>query len=271
MKLRHHWAMLAAVGLILLTNAAALSGVAYNRSGSPEAILKLSERELFPPRLESRSENSGLALNLRWRVLATGAEPELYPTRPPGWLNEGKMLDLGFKAFPRSLDRGPDRFQRQAARDVLLVLELDGDAYKAAVKRAEAHLAQVQAASATDSTKKEAARMLSQERTSNSRLFVVDAGLDAAALRAEYPDRSRFAIVGGQVSPSWMANDRGGMVTGVNVDSITVPLQFRPVFDEALKSPEPRYDSDTRLPPFLVSVAYGQRLEPWIVAASKGQ
>ena len=113
--------------------------------------------------------------------------------------------------------------------------------------------------------------MLSQERTLNSRLFVVDAGLDAAVLRAKYPDRSRFAIVGGQVSPSWMANDHGGMVTGVNVESITVPLQFRSVFDEALKHSERRYDSDTPLSPFAVSVAYGKRLEPWILAATKGQ
>jgi len=62
--------LLAGLGLIALTNAIALSGVVYNRSGDPEATLRLTQRELRTPyRWYGNRENSGLALSLVWRVL----------------------------------------------------------------------------------------------------------------------------------------------------------------------------------------------------------
>ena len=41
--------LVAGLGLIALTNAVALLGVAWNRSGEPDATLQLSQRELQPP------------------------------------------------------------------------------------------------------------------------------------------------------------------------------------------------------------------------------
>ncbi|MGH8649482.1 MAG: DUF4824 family protein, partial [Burkholderiales bacterium] len=40
----------AGIVLIALTNAIALGGVAWNRSGEPESVLKLTQRELSQPR-----------------------------------------------------------------------------------------------------------------------------------------------------------------------------------------------------------------------------
>ena len=42
---RRH-SLIAGVGLILITNVVVLLGVAYNKSGTPESVLKLSQREL---------------------------------------------------------------------------------------------------------------------------------------------------------------------------------------------------------------------------------
>ena len=41
--------LIAGLGLILGVNAIVLGGVAYNRSGEPESLLQLSERELYTP------------------------------------------------------------------------------------------------------------------------------------------------------------------------------------------------------------------------------
>jgi len=263
MKVTRSWALIASIALVVLTNAIVLAGAAYNRGGSPDSVLRLSGRELSLPYVAAGDEDSGLALRLGWRVLGAASEP--YSMNAPPWLNERKMLDLGFTAYPRSSDRAQDRFQRQVAREVLLVLELDGDAFREALKRAEAR-----ASSATnDAEKAEAARALSRERTLYSRLFVVDAGLDAAALRAKYPDRSRYAIVHGRVSPSWMGKDHGGIVSGVDAESITVPLEYRRIFADARASAVSVHDPDAPPPPFVVSVAFGRRLEPWIMAASR--
>jgi len=62
--------LISGLGLIALTNAVALVGVTYNRSGEPEAKLSLTQRELRTPyRWYGNRENSGLALSLIWRVL----------------------------------------------------------------------------------------------------------------------------------------------------------------------------------------------------------
>ena len=267
MNLRRHWALAAALAVVVATNAVVLAGAAYNRSGAPEATLQLSERELSLPRFQGRHENSGLALGLEWRVL--DARPEVPgPFGPPSWLDERKMLELGFKPYPPSQDVGRDRFQRQVSRDVLLVLELEGDAYRESMRRAEAEVARMQG-NTREFEQAAAAKRLARERMRGSRLFVVDAGLDAGALRAKYPDRSRYAIVSGRIAPSWSREHRGGMVSAVSVDSITVPLEYRPVFAEALDRAAGRYDPDAPLTPYLVSVAFGRRLEPWILAATR--
>lgn len=41
--------LIAGIAIILVVNAIALGGVAYNRSGTPESTLHLSQRELSEP------------------------------------------------------------------------------------------------------------------------------------------------------------------------------------------------------------------------------
>ena len=61
--------LLAGIALILAVNAVALAGVAYNRSGEPDSVLRLTERELQASYgWHGSAENSGAALTLRWRV-----------------------------------------------------------------------------------------------------------------------------------------------------------------------------------------------------------
>ena len=266
--------------LILLTNAVALGGVFLNRSGEPDARLALSERELgFDRGGMSRRENSGMALRLHWRVESGDGEDIDYGGyyRQPAWLDEARMAELGFdtRVQTESQER---RYQRGLPQPVLLVLEYDGPAWKRMLARAQ-KTAQAHAAAAAanpgnaefERRAKSAADQARQERDGNSRLFVVDAGVDAAALRARYPDRARHLILAGMVRPAVRHVDGhgkryGGFISEVAVDEINVPLAFRGELDRIRNGPSPAAIGHP--PRYAVRIATGQRLEPWLEQVS---
>ena len=279
----------AGIGLILLTNAVPLGGVAFNRSGAPDSVLKLTERELQRPYDWGRNrENSGLVLTLRWRTLARddGSRADMYAGfdgagGSPAWLDEAKLGALGFDTRPRLRPDGDDRidFGRMLPREVLLVLEWDGPAYRHALERARERAANEEALKAANPRNDEMARrakaakeQLDREESASSRLFVVDAGLDAAQLRSTYPDRSRYAIVRGDVRAHRIRGGNAapafaGYVSGVHADHINVPLAFQPVF--APGAANQQQGGAVRMAPGEIVVAFGRRLEPWIVAAAR--
>jgi hypothetical protein len=274
--------LFAGLTLILMTNAAALLGVAHNRSGTPESTLTLTQREFLPVRSggPAGQDNSGLELSLNWRVLdeASGAVP-VYdfggPHSAPRWLDRAKLAELGFDtaaAEQRSEDAAA--FARQTSREVLAVLEFDGPAYRRALELAHQRLQAEQAKAATapadkaaEGRLKFAGEALQREENSNSRLFAVDAGLDLAALRARYQDRSRYAIARVRVYPMLLGAARerrvGGRFGALAIDRVNVPLEFAGAVQASLRgSAGPRGAA----PGVEIAVAYGQRLEPWIVA-----
>lgn len=279
--------VIAGLGLIALTNVVALLGVVYNRSGEPEAKLGLTQRELHTPyRGYGNRENSGLALGLAWRVLdeesvATQFYAWRYATTggTPAWLDKAKMQALGFDTsapYADSDPRGRARYDKQLPREVLLVLELDGPAYRRSLElatqyaaRDEAKLAAIPGDKELGTRAKNAREALEWETHRNSRLFVVDAGLEAAALRAKYPDAGRNALVHGQVRLENRSRNSGnvrGYVRGLSIESINVPFSLRDVFESAVQV----NDSDQRnRAPFEATVAFGKRLEPWITEATK--
>lgn len=277
MMIRTRHSLIAGLAVLLLTNAVALGGVWWNRSGEPDSTLKLSMRELSLSRYERDDnwEDSGLSLTLNWRMQswwnddfssrnhngAGGSSP---------WLDEAKMASLGFDVHAKRYSR-----TWSTRKPVLVVLELDGPTYRQSLERARRHLANEAAAAAEIPDQKAAEKridtalkLFQSEERENSRLFAVDAGLDAAVLRAKYPDRDRYVIVSGVVWP--IAPRKGGRSTTtgflerINVNQINVPHAFRTHF-EAKAATEARRKELSEAP-FEVSVAFGQRLEPWITA-----
>lgn len=244
-------ALVAGLALIAATNAVVLAGAAYNRSGTPEAELALSERELhLPGSWGFEGENTGVSLALQWRVHPGITGGSFQDFGGPGygwqiaWLDERKLTELGFNFSDDEFDA------RQRPRKALLVLELDGAAYRAAVERAEAR--------ALEKADEFVQRQLANERQTYSRLFVIDAGLDAERLRATYPDRSKYAIVEGKVALGYRGSGETrkitGYVAGVSIDRIHVPVEFHP----AVRQGE-RFTGD---------VAFGRRLEPYLVSVT---
>jgi hypothetical protein len=272
----------AGITLVALTNAVALGGVAWNRSGTPESELKLSQRELwdvYGGRYDR--EIGGSELMLRWRVLSQEYPFGYYDSHSGAleWLDEAKLAALGF-----DVSKQPDparesrRYRRLLPREALIVLELDGPAAQKALERARERLAQETAKAGAEKDKmnrvKMAAEALKNEETSGSRLFAVDAGPDAAALRSKYPDRSRYAIVRGKVRaypPAAGAREKDrlwrGYLESLDSPRINLPLEFREAAGLAMRTiPRPGpVEAGTR---FEVTVAFGKRFEPWVTAVA---
>jgi hypothetical protein len=276
--------LIAGLALIALTNAVALGGVAWNRSGEPDSVLKLTQRELW--RLHEFGfdrDTAGVTLNLRWRVLAADAASSYYVADRygnPEWLDQAKLAALGFDVSRRPDARAMERrSERLLPREALVVLELDGPAYRKALERARERAAKQAAREAAEPGKKKrtsgeitAADVLKREETASSRLFAVDAGLDAQALRAKYPERTRYAIVRGSVRAHFH-RDRGGegkwtgYIESLDNGQVNVPKEFRAPLGTVPRSYE-WSGAPEGGPAFEVTVAFGKRFEPWITAVA---
>jgi hypothetical protein len=264
-------ALLAALALLILVNTLALAGVAWNRSGQPEASLSLTEREL---RLvyhgTGREENSGIALTLNLHN----------DSYAPEWLDEVKLRELGFRPDRVRLADGPadERYKQPLPRRAWAVLEFAGPAWRAALEERERDLgelpAKVQAGKATLEQIEIEERAVARMKTSGSRLVAVDAGRDAAQLRARYPDRTQYLIVGAEfrMRVEWAASeqepelDRVRGILRVPGRGIHVPLQFHAALLDALGDDlEAGYSMNAdQAPHYSVTLHVGKRYEPWV-------
>ena len=259
------------VALIAATNAVALIGVAYNRSGEPESVLVLSKREIAKVgNWGFRSEDSSLEFGLRWRVSGGDTLGYAYGSDSseedgPSWIDRAKLASLGF-TIPDSEADGKRRrsMERQQSRDALVVLELDGPAYQKEVERARrrAEEARERAAAMPDDRdlkqRAEAAkRHLVRMEGEETRLYIIDAGPDLATLRAKYPDRMRHAIVHAEIRPLFYerkGKQRLSVSVRLTTANIMVPLAYRDALERSRGAGED------------VKIAFGKRLEPWIIA-----
>ena len=270
------------VAIIVVTNAVALAGVWWNRQPPADSSPTLSERELsLPWRGPRLRENSGLALDLRWRVIdresAEFGNSVPFNSGTPQWLDAGRMAALGFAPGEVATDAGRRRYLKQLPREAVLVLELAGPAWEYALARARDDAARHAAAAAANPGSKEfagrakrAQDALIREESSNSRLFVVDAGRDPEALRRQYPDRSRFLLLHGIVRPAVRDSDNGqtlaaGRIGNFRSIRVQVPHAQRTTLEPFESGPTGQPAAGSR---YEVSLAIGRRLEPWIVAVS---
>jgi len=262
-----------ACGLLLATNLYVLVGVAWNRSGEPDAELVLTERELTLPYRES-DEETGLALKLEW------GEWGLWRDQEDLWFDKAKLEEIGFDcSFPPGLAGAPEFYRRQVSRKAWIVLEYDGTAFQERLDRLRKGIDQVaadlQKRKATSQDLAAAKERLQGSEKRDSRLIPVDAGRDAGALRTRYPDRHRYLIVPASVrasvdppcSPDPMTSEQptgrfsrvAGMIDGILTDQINVPLRWRPLLTRIRTT-----SKEGNGPRYAVTLRFGRRREPWI-------
>lgn len=260
-----------AIGFIILlvTNGLILFSVASNRSGPVEAQVVLTERELKLP-FQIHKENSGLVLRISFRVPVKDDKDTYGYGRSPAWLDEQKLKTLGFN-LKKKVDSPPDTGEDKPPlpKEVFIVLEMGGTPYEQALKKAQQVLknqeTRYELSKADTQIKKQvdaAKKRLDRERFVNSRLFAVDAGLNSKPLRVKYPDRSRYIIVKAIVTHG--SHERG-RIKMLSVDQIYVPLKYRRILDDVLdrKALKTRDENPS---PYQVELAWGRRLEPWVVS-----
>lgn len=254
------------VALIVAVNAFVLAGVAWNRSGVPGSALTLSQRELsLPHAFGLDGERGGVEVALTWRAPTRDDKEDAYETRygrGPFWLDGEKLRELGF-----DLQGWRDAYHTRRA--VYVVFELAGASWQRAQAQAQRRLDRALARGSADrrdaDALKSAQESLKYEQEKASRLFAVDAGLDAAALRQRYPDLRSHAIVVASVTPSVTVIDGktifGGHIGELSVARISVPHALRGAMEgidrSALDSGRAAFDMD---------VSWGRRFEPWITA-----
>ncbi len=255
---------------VCLVNIFILSSVYINRHGDIDALAVLTERELRISDF-SRKENSGMNLRLVWRTLGDKT-PSYYKNLRPNWLTSQKMKELGFNLDSYRLSKDKkDFFKSPLCKEVYIVLENNGPAYQQALTMAEKQVIKAQKAVETNPEDKklnenlsETQKQLQGERTGRSRLFAIDAGLDADALRKKYSNKALFLIVKGTVRPTFANRKVTGYISELTMSHIHVPLEHRPFFDNfsGRKTGRDKFNP----PRFAVNLAFGSRLEPWIVS-----
>jgi hypothetical protein len=271
------WA--AAIALVVAVNGVVLARVAANRSGEPDASLTLTERELPIVSVSPRSESSGVALRLdvqHW-VPWTGGPARDFELDPLRWLDAGKLAALGFDvSLPRDADEAELFVARQLPRRAYAVLEMEGSAWEAyrgrITKRfalTERDLDVAPPLPASDRTERGFAR---SELRFGSRLFVVDVGADAEALRRQYPDRAAYVIAPAKVrahlvrdrsSPECPSSCRVSGSVSLAIDELSVPRRLQ----RSLPAQRDRawYGAPGEHGPrYEVVLRSGTRHEPWI-------
>jgi len=270
--------MLSAVLLLLLTNIVVLSGVAYNRSGEPVVSLELTERELTMVQSYRRAdENSGTALSLQWQVSGGVELPEFLFAggRSPEWLDEAKLSALGFNLAALKRDKEQDRHRwRSLAREVVIVLEYDAEAYQQALLLADHQVSQLREKLAespgdenlTDKLK-QAEEQLTRLKISQTRLYAVDAGLEQQALADKYADSEKYLFVRGDIGPGWDDDAVTGRIQRLTIQQVHVPLPYSQQLAELTQGQRfSAYNTEPIAPRYRVRLNIGKRLEPWIAA-----
>jgi len=251
------------IGLIILigTNLAVLGGVAYNRMGEATAQLTLTERELsLPYNSSARKENSGMSLSIDWRTPSRNNET-YYPRDIR--ITKDELLALGFAQVDVK-----DNYWVES-RELYWAFEFDGALHKAEVIKAKekyqtALLAYEEQSSDTNSYKKnEYSESLAREKTTNSRLFFVEASADYESLATKFAAQQNILIVKGLAKPYYNNSDKtySLQLMHLSVRHIMVPLEYTKALVD-LK----RIDRQDITPPrYAVDISWGNRLEPWIV------
>ena len=248
------------IALVAVTNLVMLASVRPNRAGEPDALVRLTQREL---RVERSTERDSVP---RLWLFATENEDDRL-------LDGAKLTALGLDCPLPASDKSALMFcARQLPRRVFAVYEFDGPAWQRETQRLEARR-KAAADNPTEFVRKSIVERVDNTLRGGSRLLAVDAGLDAASLRRAYPDGRRYLILPVALRATVRTSDANGragppMLAG-RITPLTTELiarrDLRRALDQLAGS-----DVGTRWldvsPRYYATIAVGSRHEPWVVS-----
>jgi len=289
------YGLISVVALIVLTNVIVLAGVAYNRSGEPDATVQLTERELHWQYHSgiTNKEDTGLYLILKWSMPGFQSNRWDYtPTK--NWINIEKLKEMGFDtSFSLEDNKASRYYSHQLPRQAYVVLEFNGDAYQeweAGAQKRNEEIKQELMEEKKEKKKKNLEndmRHVQQELITHSHLFAVDGGRNPELLRKQYSDKSKFIITPAvfdisrryiprkeDESKSTQTPYLSGWIRKISIPAIHVTSNYRSFFISDIKThtkiylprDKPLSDLESR---YQVTLSYGKRYEPWIAEVKK--
>jgi hypothetical protein len=231
-----------------------------------------TERELAMPYRWNKDKAS---VRINWRTVASN-DQGYGRYSSPTWVDREKLVSLGFNL---SADSKQNYETHLIESEAILVLEYDGEAYQQALKMAQQQVEHIEKrlVRLVDDKEllvdlKDAKEKLKKEKESASRLFVIDAGLNKEALRAQYPDNQRYVLAYGivDVNSNRLNGSNTPIFTG-RIDRLSVQdLHIESNMNEKLGKLKPslNYLQNGNPPRFSLKVHYGRKLEPWVEATS---
>lgn len=215
--------------LVVVTVVALVGAAGWNRSGEPELVIGLTERELPLARPGAApGDDPGARLRIAY-------EYRHDPLDARNWLPEARLREIGFPFHvPVASPQAPETYDRVPPRVAWVVFEYDGPQWRDIARR------------------RAVADTALPPPVGSSRLVPVDAGLDFESLRARYP--SGHLIVRGIVGLAYVPPARGGpMLHGVLREVVppvvAVPYALRAVVEGLAPTAgsgtvEPRYEAE---------------------------
>jgi len=245
-----------------MANTVALVGAALNRAGEPETTLELTEREL--PLAHRESDESGTWFELRWNG------------RQPDWLDAAKLVELGFDcSVPVTARTAELHYGKQLPRRAFVVLEHAGPSFEAWLAEQAAEIERLDAEAVGlegDEAKRnrEERDRIEADIQARSRLYAIDAGRSATALRERYPDRERHAIVGAAIGIFARDLPQAGKAEGAP-DLVRGSINFLQTHRIHVNRTHARHLEELPAtsagpPRYGVTLSFGGRFEPWVVA-----
>lgn len=244
--------LIAAAGILVVSNASILLDALYNRLGPPDADITMTQLEVryFP--VSANDEDSGVTLTLVWTDPAALPWPNLSDF--PDWVGRPLLQKLGFDCSLDPSAPGADRFyQRQRPRQGYVALEFNGPAWRF---WREAYLRSIDEQNA-----KHPPHPVTDQDPPRSHLMAIDADSDRRALRARHPDRG-IIVLPAVISIVSQPYSKWPLIARIDEipTSIHVPRPFSARFT-ALSQGKTRYLFDRS---YRVSLRFGALLEPWV-------
>lgn len=255
-----------AAALVVLSNLAAWRVAALNRSGEPEAVLVLTERELRLP--ARQAENTALTLRL---VFEGWRERGDTVVREAGWFDRAKLESIGFDCRRPVTAEGADYYRTRPPRATFAALEYEGAQWLKQVEQAPRTPPPPSAFTVPESAVQNGVvRVAPRDPFLDSHLVPIDVDNDPAALRARHPDTRAVAIVEATVALQYVGNAGQppflkGRVTSALPPEINVPREWRGALEGLQSNAQPgMWPPPQHEPRFRATVTWGKRLEPWI-------